>query len=100
LAYPHNWHQYIALATRFREAVEASPGSARRSTAETNVQPDGDDGMMATSCARCCSSRLRAIWVHALNANPAEPGHSFAEYLRRLVAQDLGEPKPKAEISL
>jgi hypothetical protein len=56
--------------------------------------------MMVTSCARCCSSRSRAIWVHALNANPAEPGLSFAEYLRRLVAQDLGEPKPKAEIWL
>jgi hypothetical protein len=30
----------------------------------------------------------------------AELGISFAEYVRRLVAQDLGEPKPKADISM
>jgi hypothetical protein len=30
----------------------------------------------------------------------AELGLSFAEYVRRLVAHDLGEPKPKADISL
>lgn len=30
----------------------------------------------------------------------AELGLSFAEYVRRLVAHDLGEPKRKADISL
>ena len=30
----------------------------------------------------------------------AELGISFAEYMRRLVANDLGEQKPKADISL
>jgi hypothetical protein len=30
----------------------------------------------------------------------AELGISFAEYVRRLVATDLGEPKPKADISI
>ena len=30
----------------------------------------------------------------------AERGISFAEYVRRLVAEDLGEPKPKADISI
>jgi hypothetical protein len=34
------------------------------------------------------------------HAKAAELGLSFAEYVRRLVAQDLGEPKPKADISL
>jgi hypothetical protein len=33
-------------------------------------------------------------------AKAAELGISFAEYMRRLVAQDLGEPKPKADISI
>ncbi len=33
-------------------------------------------------------------------AKAAELGVSFAEYVRRLVANDLGEPKPKADISL
>jgi hypothetical protein len=33
-------------------------------------------------------------------AKAAELGLSFAEYVRRLVASDLGEPKPKADISL
>jgi hypothetical protein len=33
------------------------------------------------------------------HAKAAELGLSFAEYVRRLVADDLGEPKPKAEIS-
>jgi hypothetical protein len=33
-------------------------------------------------------------------AKAAELGLSFAEYVRRLVAHDLGEPKPKADISL
>lgn len=32
-------------------------------------------------------------------AKAAELGISFAEYVRRLVASDLGEPKPKADIS-
>jgi hypothetical protein len=32
-------------------------------------------------------------------ARAAQLGISFAEYVRRLVAQDLGEPKPKADIS-
>ena len=30
----------------------------------------------------------------------AELGISFAEYVRRLIAQDLGEAKPKADISV
>jgi hypothetical protein len=34
------------------------------------------------------------------HAKAAELGISFAEYVRRLVMQDLGEPKPKADISL
>jgi hypothetical protein len=33
-------------------------------------------------------------------AKAAELGISFAEYMRRLVAQDLGEPKPKADTSI
>jgi hypothetical protein len=33
-------------------------------------------------------------------AKAAELGISFAEYIRRLVSQDLGEPKPKAHISV
>jgi hypothetical protein len=33
-------------------------------------------------------------------AKAAELGLSFAEYVRRLVAHDLGEPKPKADVSL
>src|SRR4029077_15141372 len=34
------------------------------------------------------------------HAKAAELGISFAEYVRRLVASDLGEPKPKVDISL
>jgi hypothetical protein len=34
------------------------------------------------------------------HAKAAELGISFAEYVRRLVANDLGEPKPKADISM
>jgi hypothetical protein len=34
------------------------------------------------------------------HAKAAELGISFAEYIRRLVAQDLGAPKPKADISI
>ena len=34
------------------------------------------------------------------HAKAAELGISFAEYVRRLVAQDLGTPKPKADISV
>jgi hypothetical protein len=33
-------------------------------------------------------------------AKAADLGISFAEYMRRLVANDLGEPKPKADISI
>jgi hypothetical protein len=33
------------------------------------------------------------------HAKAAELGISFAEYMRRLVTQDLGAPKPKADIS-
>ena len=33
------------------------------------------------------------------HAKAAERGISFAEYVRRLVASDLGEQKPKADIS-
>ena len=33
-------------------------------------------------------------------AKAAELGISFAEYVRRLVAEDIGEPKPKADISI
>jgi hypothetical protein len=33
-------------------------------------------------------------------AKAAELGISFAEYVRRLVADDLGERKPKADISI
>lgn len=33
-------------------------------------------------------------------AKAAELGISFAEYVRRLVANDLGEQKPKADISI
>lgn len=34
------------------------------------------------------------------HAKAAELGISFAEYVRRLVARDLGEPKPKVDISV
>jgi hypothetical protein len=34
------------------------------------------------------------------HAKAAELGISFAEYVRRVVAQDLGEAKPKADISM
>ena len=34
------------------------------------------------------------------HAKAAELGISFAEYMRRLVARDLGEQKPKADVSL
>ena len=34
------------------------------------------------------------------HAKAAELGISFAEYIRRLVADDLGEPKPKTDISV
>jgi hypothetical protein len=34
------------------------------------------------------------------HAKAAELGISFAEYVRRLVASDLGEPKPKVDISV
>jgi hypothetical protein len=34
------------------------------------------------------------------HARAAELGLSFAEYVPRLVAHDLGEPKPKAHISV
>jgi hypothetical protein len=34
------------------------------------------------------------------HAKAEELGISFAEYVRRLVAQDLGEQKPKADISI
>jgi len=33
-------------------------------------------------------------------AKAAELGISFAEYVRRLVRDDLGEPKPKADMSV
>lgn len=33
------------------------------------------------------------------HARAAELGVSFAEYVRRLVANDLGEQKPKADVS-
>jgi hypothetical protein len=32
-------------------------------------------------------------------AKAAELGISFAEYVRRLVAEDIGRPKPKADVS-
>jgi hypothetical protein len=34
------------------------------------------------------------------HAKATELGISFAEYVRRLVAHDLGEPKPKPDISM
>jgi hypothetical protein len=34
------------------------------------------------------------------HARAAELKISFAEYVRRLLVQDLGEPKPKADISV
>jgi hypothetical protein len=33
------------------------------------------------------------------HAKAAELGISFAEYIRRLIATDLGEPKPRPDIS-
>jgi hypothetical protein len=33
------------------------------------------------------------------HAKAAELGISFAEYVRRVLANDLGEPKPKADVS-
>ncbi len=33
-------------------------------------------------------------------AKAAELGISFAEYVRRVVAEDLGAPKPKSDISM
>jgi hypothetical protein len=34
------------------------------------------------------------------HAKAAKLGISFAEYVRRLVVEDLGEPQPKADISI
>jgi hypothetical protein len=34
------------------------------------------------------------------HARAAELGISFAEYVRRVLADDLGEPKPRADISI
>ena len=34
------------------------------------------------------------------HAKAAKLGISFAEYVRRVVAQDLGEPKPRPDISI
>jgi len=34
------------------------------------------------------------------HAKAAELGISFAEYVRRAIARDLGEPKPKADVSM
>ena len=34
------------------------------------------------------------------HAKAAELGISFAEYVRRVIARDLGEAKPKADISM
>jgi hypothetical protein len=34
------------------------------------------------------------------HARAAELGISFAEYIRRLLARDLGEPRPKVDISV
>ena len=34
------------------------------------------------------------------HAKAAELGISFAEYVRRVIAQDLGKAKPKADISI
>src|SRR5262245_31587802 len=34
------------------------------------------------------------------HAKAAEMGVSFAEYVRRLVAEDLGQPKPKVDVSI
>ncbi len=34
------------------------------------------------------------------HAKAAKLGISFAEYVRRVVAQDLGEPKPRPDISV
>jgi hypothetical protein len=34
------------------------------------------------------------------HAKAAELGISFAEYVRRLVSEDLGEPRPKADVSI
>ncbi len=34
------------------------------------------------------------------HAKAAELGISFAEYIRRVVANDLGEPKPKVDVSV
>jgi hypothetical protein len=34
------------------------------------------------------------------HAKAAELGISFAEYVRRLVASDLGKPKPKVDVSI
>jgi hypothetical protein len=33
-------------------------------------------------------------------AKAAELGISFAEYIRRVVARDLGEPQPKVDVSI
>ena len=33
-------------------------------------------------------------------AKAADLGISFAEYIRRLVERDLGEPKPKVDVSI
>jgi hypothetical protein len=33
-------------------------------------------------------------------AKATELGISFAEYIRRLIASDLGEPQPKADVSI
>jgi len=34
------------------------------------------------------------------HAKAADLGISFAEYVRRLVERDLGQPKPKADVSI
>jgi hypothetical protein len=38
--------------------------------------------------------------LHRARVKAAEEGISFAEYVRRLVARDLGEPKPNVDVSI
>jgi hypothetical protein len=50
------------------------------------------------------STRTRITMVGDMqrraHAKAAELGISFAEYVRRLVASDLGQPRPRANISM
>ena len=62
------------------------------------------DGMMAQHRCRDMNARMQITIdpevQRRAQARAAELKISFAEYVRRLLAQDLGEPKRKASVSV